>query len=474
MAQVNITASEFNVARQRIQDKYIKIELLNSDFQVVDSLEGVAMNGSINIDANSDIRRTATLKFVITDSSFEVNPGGKIWLSNYIALYLGTLSLAENSIIYSKIGVFVIDAPSYEYDATNNSIELTLLDLMSKLTGLRNGYLEGIPVLIPNGTNIRQAIISLLALGGFTRYVCEEAPSPSVVPNDLTFSQGSTIYSILSALRDIYPSYEMYFDADGVFHYSHIPTGANEPIQVDDSLWKEIVLSEKVDVDFQNIKNYIEVYGRTHDPAYFSSSTTQVGNDITLTIQGMGAYEDGVVYGFTLTNPATFTNIRIRINSDAYLNVLDDDGGNATIYAQTGEIYYCIQYVANSGGTPYWRWLGHLQAFAIAQDTNPNSPYNVNGTLGVIRLPLFGEDYDNCITDYLAQQRASYELYMRTNMQNTLTISAVAVPWLDVNMLVQYTLQRNNETALYITKTISYGFDIDDMMQITMMKYYPS
>lgn len=474
MAQINITASELNSAKQHIQNKFAKIELLNSEFQVVDSLEGVMMNGSINIDANSDMRRTATVKFLITDSSFEVDSGGKVWLSNYIQLYLGTYSLLENQIIYSKIGLFVIDAPSYEYDATNNSIEMSLLDLMSKLTGLRNGYLEGVPVLIPAGTNIREAIIATLALGGFTRYVCDEAPTPSVVPNDLTFPQGTTVFSILSTLRDIYPNYEIYFDVDGVFHYNAIPTGQNEPIQITDTLWQSTVIGEKVDVDFQNIKNYIEVYGRTHSPAYFSTSTQVVGSDITLSIQHTHNYEDGLIYGFTLTNNSGIVAPRLRIENDPYYYILNDNGINATIQAETGEVYYCVQYVANLGGTPYWRWLGHLQAYGVAKDTDVNSPFNINGNLGIIRLPLYGEEYDNCITDDLAQQRANYELYMHTNMQNTLTISAVPVPWLDANILVEYTLQRNNETALYLIKTISYGFDVDDIMQVTMMKYYPS
>ena len=102
MAQINISASELNVVRQKYQNRYMKIELLNSDFVVVDSLEGVTLNGSINVDANSDMRRSATLKFVITDSSFEVESGGKIWLDKYIRLFIGTESILENEIIYTK------------------------------------------------------------------------------------------------------------------------------------------------------------------------------------------------------------------------------------------------------------------------------------------------------------------------------------------------------------------------------------
>jgi hypothetical protein len=473
LAYINITASQLNVSKQRIQEKYMKIELLDYNFQVVGSLEGITLNGSITIDANSDMRRNATLKFVITDSSFEVESGGKIWLDKYIRLYFGIYSLLENEIIYTKLGTFVLDAPSYEYDRTNNSVQVSLLDLMSKLTGLRNGYLPGIPTLIPVGTNIRDAIISTLALGGFTQYVCDEAPEPGVVPTDLNFNQGATIYTILSGLRDIYPNYEMYFDVDGVFHYNSIPNGVNEPIQVDDSLWEDIVISENITVDFQNVKNYIEVYGRTHNPAYFSTNTTVSTNNISLTIANVTDYEDGVIYGFTLSNASELTNLQLRINSLSYRNVLLDDGSFATIIPESGEIYYCVQYVENAGGTPYWRWLGHLQAYAIAEDNNPESPFYVNGSVGIIRLPLYGGDYDNCMTDELALQRAKYELYLHSQMQNSITLSCVSVPWLDVNTLVEYTLHRNNQKDKYIIKSISYGFDVDDFMQVNMIKFYP-
>ena len=473
MAYIDITASQLNVSKQKIQEKYMKIELLNHNFQVVDTLEGVTLNGSITIDANSDIRRNATLKFAIINSSFEVESGGKIWLDKYIRLYYGIYSLLENEIIYTKLGTFVLDAPSYEYDRTNNSVQVSLLDLMSKLTGLRNGYLPGIPTLIPMGTNIRDAIISTLALGGFTRYVCDEAPDPGVVPEDLTFNQGATIYTVLSGLRDIYPNYEMYFDVDGVFHYNPIPNGVNEPIQIDDSLWKNIVVSENITVDFQNVKNYIEVYGRTHNPAHFSTNTTVSTNNINLTIANVTDYEDGIIYGFTLSNVSELTNLQLRINNLSYRNVLLDDGSFSTIMPESGEIYYCVQYVENAGGTPYWRWLGHLQAYAVAEDDNPESPFYVNGTIGVIRLPLYGGDYDNCITDELALQRAKYELYLHSQMQNSITISCVSVPWLDVNTLVEYTLNRNNQKDKYIIKSISYGFDVDDFMQVNMIKFYP-
>lgn len=473
MAQINITADELQVVKQRIQNRYAKIELLNSDFQVIDSLEGVTLNGSISVDANSDMRRSATIKFIITDSTFEVSKDGKIWMDKYIVLWLGTENILTNEIVYSKLGTFVLDAPSYEYDAVNNSVQVSLLDLMSKLSGLRNGYLPGVPILVSAGENMREAIIDTLALGGFTKYICSEGPEGGLLPLDLNFSQGSSIYTVLAGIRDVYPNYEIFFDVDGVFHYQPIPTGENEPVQIDDALWESIVISEKVDVDFQNVKNVIEVWGRTHDPAYFPSAITVHDTLITLTISEVSAYEDAVIYGFTITTDTDITAPTLRIGSLTAYSILDDYGEAVTIEGTGQEEYYCIEYVANSGGTPYWRWLGGLQAFSEVKDENPDSPFYVGGSIGEIRLPLYGGDYDNCITDNLAYQRAKYELYQHTNMQNTLTLNCAPVNWLDVNTLVEYTLQRNGETNQYLIKSFSFGFDIDDTMSITMIKYYP-
>ena len=50
------------------------------------------------------------------------------------------------------------------------------LDLMAKLTGLRNGNLEGMEHIIEQGANVRNAIISTLALARFTNYIVDECP----------------------------------------------------------------------------------------------------------------------------------------------------------------------------------------------------------------------------------------------------------------------------------------------------------
>ena len=469
MAGFNITSTQFQTALQNIQSRYIRLELLNYQFQTVDSVEGVCTSGSISIDANSDIRRTGSVVLVVNDSTFEVASGGKIWLDKYVRVWVGTASLITGDIEYTNCGIFIIDAPSYNYDLSTNTLTLSLLDIMAKLTGIRNGYLEGTPVVLSAGENIRQAIIDTLALGGFTKYIVEEAPSPGTIPNDLEFSQGATVYDLLAGLRDIYPNYEIFFDVNGVFYYKPIPTGENDPVYIDDTLWSNIVAEENIDVDFQNVKNVIEVYGRTHDPEHFSTSTSISGTTITLTIDDVTAYTEDMIYGFTLTDNPGYAGYSLRINSLATYPILMSDGTTvADITAESGEVYYCVQFK----GT-YWNYLGHLQAYGYAEDDNPQSPFYINGTVGKIRLPLYGGEYENCYSDDLAQQRAEFELWLHTNMNNTIQLNCTVVPWMNVNILVQYTSFRTKQTNQYIIKSINFGLSPSDTMTLSMIQFYP-
>ena len=470
MPNLNITAAQFNAVMQSIQSRYIKLELLNYQFQTVGSLEGVCVSGAITIDANSDVRRTGSVVLVVNNSSFNVESKGQIWLDKYTRVWVGTMSFTSGQVEYINCGIFIIDAPTYQFDPSTNTLSLNLLDLMAKLTGVRNGYLPGVPTVLSAGENIRQAIIDTLALGGFTKYVVEEAPSPGTIPNDLEFGQGATVYDLLSGLATIYPDYEIFFDVNGTFYYKPIPTGQNDPVLVDDTIWTNIVTSEQIDVDFQNVKNVIEVYGRTHDPAHFSTETTVTSSGaISLTIADVTEYTENMVYGFTLTDNPGYTAPTLKINNLTSYPILMSDGTTAAeIVAEEGEIYYCVEFK----GT-YWNWLGHLQAYGYAEDDNPQSPFYIDGTVGKIRLPLFDGDYANCISDDLAKQRAEFELWMHTNMNNTIQLTCVPVYWLDVNILVEYTDNQTKTTNQYIIKSINYGLAPTDNMTVTMIKFYP-
>ena len=230
-----VSNDEYRATKQSIRNLRIKIDLLNFTFQTVDSLEGEAISGNITIDANADIRRTCTIEMVVTDSTFEVNPGSKIWMDKYIQVYAGIDNLITGETNWTNMGIYLINNPTRVYDTSTNTLSFQALDLMSKLTGIRNGCIEGVPTIIPVGSSIRDSMISVITqLGGFTKYVIED--NPQTVPIEIKVERDATVYDLLVKLRDISPNYEIFFDVNGVFHYQLIPSGKNDPILIDNNI----------------------------------------------------------------------------------------------------------------------------------------------------------------------------------------------------------------------------------------------
>lgn len=388
-------------------------------------------------------------------------------------------------VVWTNCGMYIIDAPSYTFSAAENTLSITLLDLMAKLTGTRDGYLPGVPVVISAGESIRSAIIDTLALGGFTQYVVDDPPTPGLVPYDLEFGQGTSIYDILAGLRDLYPDYEIYFDVEGVFYYKAIPTGMDDPVLIDDSTFQNIVISENTSTDFQNVKNSIEVYGRSHDPVYYteevSISGTESQKTISLTYDSLNGPVVDVVYGFTVPSMPVITGGNFAMilkgaNSTLLTARVYESDGETPPYvaAESDNPYYCFTIRESETGSLWFEWLGHLQAYGSAEDDNADSPYYVEGTVGRIHEVLYGGDYDNCYSDELAQERANYELWLKTNMNATIDLTTVVVPWIDVNILCEYTSKRNNTTDRYLIKSAQFGLAPDESMSINMIKFYAS
>lgn len=454
----NITGAMYNDAKKNIRDLRVKINVLNFNMQTVDEITGVVLDGSINVDATADIRRTCSLSLVVKDSTLELQPGGRIWVDKYFQVLIDHLNKGD----WINMGIYLVNAPSWSYDPGNSTLSLQGLDLMSKLTGQRNGYLEGIPTIIPQDSSIRDSMISTLVdLGGFNNYVVEDNPQP--VPYEIKIDQGGTVYDILSELRDITPNYEIFFDVDGVFHYQQILSGQNEASYIQDDMWKQIVLSESTSVDFGEVKNVIEVYGMSHDPSHYGEATVS-GNTYNVTMAGVDSLTKGLIYGFKA--PSIVENPTLKINSLPAYPLVNEDGTNAVI--PQANKFYVVQYK----GEENFLFLGYQQPYAIAKDENPDSPFYIN-TIGEIRQVFYGDEYENIWSNDLAQQRANYELWLHTRLNDSISLSVVPLYWLDVNILVDYTRVNTTETNQYIIKSIDTSLSPDGTQTINMVRYYP-
>ena len=462
------TQNQYNISKQLTRNLDIKIYLLNYKYQIVDELSGVTTSyPTFSNNSASDIRRTCNLTFVVKNSSFNVEEGSKIWLDKYINIYIGVKEQRTQEIIWNNMGIYIINNPTQAYSSIDNSISIQGVDLMAKMTGLRNGQLTGLTYTIPINSNARKAIINTIALAGFTNYVIEDLPT--LLPYEINIDRGGTIYDILKQINEVYPNYQMYFDVDGVFHFEIIPSGANEQIMIDDDLWSRNLISYSKSINFENVKNVVEVYGKSHDVDNYGGTATVSGNTYSITVADLTDLLDGLLFGFTTTS--SISQPYLKINSFSPYPIKNEDGTFPVL--SSSETYYCVIY-NQSGG--YYKFLGELEPSAILKDENPNSPFYVNGKLGEIRKIFSGGEYDNINSDYLAQIRAKYELYNYCKLQDSINLISIPIYWLDVNWVISITLPNKNGnevTNLYIIKNISTNGGVGGTQTISCMRYYP-
>lgn len=488
---LNITQDDYNIFRQSYIKQYIKLDLLDFNMNVVDELGGNLIGFSITVDANADLRRSCECSLVVTDSSFEIQSGGKIWLDKLIRPWIGYLNIRTGNIQWYNQGIYLINAPSYQYDAATYTLSFSGLDLMAKLTGLRNGELPGVPTKIPIGSDVRGAIIAALELGGFTKYIVSECKNTDdtiqEVPYDIEIAQGGTVYDILKELLNILPQYQMYFDTDGVFHYEPIPTGASDPVLIDDDVWQNILISESVSTDFENVKNYIEVYGRSHDIDHFSDSTTISGSTLTLHIPSLTPTQTG---GATLVEwteigfvpPSDVTgDIQLTITAGASeaepttlgtYKFVNKDGSSVTSLEK--DKYYVGQFQANNTFLD----LGQDQAAGIAYDDNPDSPFYVgdpigSSSVGIIRHVCYSGEYDNITSNDLAKQRADLELYWRCRLNDSISLATIPIPWLDVNIIMSHAIKLQGDQKKYMIQSYNAQYGESNSMTISASSWYP-
>lgn len=258
--------TDYDLSQLKVRNQRIKVDLLNFNFQTINSLEGKVTDGSISIDATSDIRRTCNITLVVEKSENMIAPGGQVWLDKFIKVYVGTDNPRNgNETVWNNMGLFLINNPESVYNATTNTITFEGLDLMAKLTGRRNGQLPAVTTVVPAESKVADVVKQTITqLGGFDKYIIQDAGYE--IPYDIKKDMGSTIYDLLVEIRDLYSDWEMFFDVDGVFHWQQIPNGINEPVVLDfNQLKQKVIISETIDVDFENVKNHIIVYGRLLD-----------------------------------------------------------------------------------------------------------------------------------------------------------------------------------------------------------------
>lgn len=135
------------------------------------------------------------------------------------------------------------------------------------------------------------------------------------IPYDLEFNVGDSVLSIITALRDLYPNYETYFDEDGVFCCSMVPSEYDDEIYIYDSYLQEILISENYDIDTTTVRNVCEVWGASLEVDFTAESCVLKDTCYTIDIPEYGPVMyngDRIAIVVENSNPA---NVTLKIHS---------------------------------------------------------------------------------------------------------------------------------------------------------------
>lgn len=261
------TTEELRMLKARTKHLYCKLELLDKNLNVLDSLEGLAQDGSISIDADADIRHTFSSTIYLKKNEAISKYSTEDWVDKLVHVYIGMKPVGGSIYWYSK-GVYAFNTNGFTYNATEHNVSISCVDLVALLDGSLSGTLTGTKTTIQMGLKIKQAIIDTFKLAisyGFIGHVDYMVDYWNrTIPYDIDFDTASSIWSILTQLRDLYYPFEMYFN-DTTFVCQEIPSGFDDPIIMESDDFQDLVISENNSIDYSEIKNCIELFGASID-----------------------------------------------------------------------------------------------------------------------------------------------------------------------------------------------------------------
>lgn len=446
---------------------YSKLEILNNDLRIIDILTPILLNDSFSIDAESSVRRTYSCDLHLKNADYFLGENKKLWMNRKIRPHIGLVNQRTKQTQWYCMGTYCLIEGNYSYNSTTRTLSLNCNDLMSTLNGELNGRLKGYTIQIENGANARNAIISILKECGITKYsICD---LDFTIPNDeFKYNANTTAYDILNDILSLYSGYEMFFDVNGVFTIQPIPTCEDDDVILENELFRKYVVSEDgLTINFSEIYNHIQVWGMSIDVDGFTDSSTFSNGVYSASIASVSEYKNFQKYGIAISAPCS-ANSKLNINNlGAKPIMIDEEKPLSDGYISSGD--YAFRYRKSSDD---FLLLGQYQVFGEAWDDNPDSPFNVTNLGYEILYTCEGGDYAKIYTDDLANQRARYERYLHTNLQQQLNLTTLIIPWLDVNWKITYKSENSDDVLSYIIKSIS-GSTKDGTMTISMVRFYP-
>lgn len=399
---------------------HVRIDLYNERDVKIDSLESLAVSGSIELNGDSTYRRNAKLT---TDLIKDLLPklSGKIWFDKRVGISIG-LSDWDDEIIWYNMGKYAIENVGMNRDQSSKSMDFSLLDNMAFLDGTLGGYLSHETILsVDSGAKISDAIkaaVKHLPKKLIDNFQIEGLDVPLI--EDVEFNPNGTIYDIVKELTDLYMSQEFFFDLDGVFRVQTIRDRKYDPVKWDfteDNM--DLVIDYSRDIDMSNIKNSINIWG-------------------------------GVDEGSGVQTYFTYRNRYARDNHNQMISIVDKIKGDICHVVSEDKSY--------SWNGSNWELLD----FTVIPEFNIE---NVGE-----KIWTFSED--SIMDDNQAKLRTEFELKNTSNLAETISFNCLPIYLLDTNSKIKIEDKETGISGYYLVNSLSIPLDIDGTMSVSASKIY--
>jgi hypothetical protein len=482
-------------ARLLLQNRrsLVKMELYDSDGDLIDDLSGNVITLSPTISATSDIRRTCSVTLHISDNVQMNQLSENTWYGNTVKLYHGIDDYS--TVEWYPLGYYLVSENSFSYSAATQEVSMSLVDLMASLTEIHGNQIGGTGLTIPAGESIHDAFIAIVTQ--FTPYRAFDVVEFSdVVPYDLEFDSTSYPYEALAALLELFPLYEMYFSVTGVFTVKQISAGYDEPVDIPSDVMNAVILSENKSSAAKDIKNTTELFGMDIKADYTATSCTTSGDTYNLAFSSpLTTLEPGSTFSFT-PDTTNLANMQIKVSDLEPLPLHVREIGGAEPAISAGALLAGFHYVVSYNNLKFYL-RGESQIHVIVQEVtampdageieafkaenacnnvkfivNPDSPFAAD-VIGVRKQVLKDGEFADIYTTNLAFERAMFENYKKARLNNTVDIEALLIASIDANQKIEYDNPYvTSEVVTYLVQEVSMDF-AGYKMRIQAQKFYP-
>lgn len=463
---------------------------------IVKDIEGDAISLALTIDGSSDIRRVISLSMHLDDYEYFESTFVTVWLNRLIQVRFGMLDVDRGEYVWFPLGIYMVTTSTYKYDATSRQLQLSIADLMASVTEERGNQI-GADLTIPAGSPMKDSLEAMIERF-FPFTLCKVGSFlDQTIPYDLEFSKGSYPYEIAKKIVTLYPTYEHFYSVDGEYIAQEIPTGMDDELVLTANEIDQLIISEEGSSSPRDIKNVSEVWGKELDAERTASTCdglTVAGCYQLFIDEALEVLEEGMTVAFTAdVTCSAGQKIQIQNTEDLAIVVADGDGNYRAV--RQGEILADTQYVVKyTNGAYALQGPSIIHAMCFLFNSAPSdteiatlkSKYGCNDIMIAIdrnsifsvewigeKVQVFtGGEYESIYTSELALERAYYENWKAARMQDTLKLTMLYVPWLDVNKKIEYRSIATQKVNEYMVNSIQVNLETFTM-SVGVSRFYP-